>query len=225
MSFVLFWGCPKIIIRGSSGQLGILATFDNRKLYTPHKITIVISKSSLPESSKDFQKETTVDLKYILGILNSRLIDFYYKSVYGGFIDVYPNNLKSLIIPEFKVEEQAPLIDLVDKIIEHNIQVQTKKLIFIGLLNTHFVIENLSQKLESFYKYDFKAFLVELKKFKIKLSLPQQAEWKDFFEQYKNLINQHQLEIDSIDKQIDQMVFELYGLTESEIKIVEEATA
>jgi len=78
---------------------------------------------------------------------------------------------------------------------------------------------------ESFYKYDFKAFLVELKKFKIKLSLPQQAEWKDFFEQYKNLINQHQLEIDSIDKQIDQMVFELYGLTESEIKIVEEATA
>lgn len=32
-------------------------------------------------------------------------------------------------------------------------------------------------------------------------------------------------EIDKTDKEIDQMVYELYGLTEEEIKIVEEATA
>ena len=32
-------------------------------------------------------------------------------------------------------------------------------------------------------------------------------------------------EIDKTDKEIDQMVYELYGLTEEEINIVEEATA
>jgi hypothetical protein len=31
-------------------------------------------------------------------------------------------------------------------------------------------------------------------------------------------------QIDAIDRQIDQLVYELYALTEDEIKIVEEAT-
>jgi predicted nucleic acid-binding Zn-ribbon protein len=34
-----------------------------------------------------------------------------------------------------------------------------------------------------------------------------------------------QRQIDATDKQIDQLVYELYGLTEEEIEIVEEATS
>ncbi len=34
-----------------------------------------------------------------------------------------------------------------------------------------------------------------------------------------------QRQIDATDRQIDQLVYELYGLTEEEIKIVEEAGA
>jgi len=33
-----------------------------------------------------------------------------------------------------------------------------------------------------------------------------------------------QAQIDATDRQIDQLVYELYGLTEEEIQIVEEAT-
>ena len=33
-----------------------------------------------------------------------------------------------------------------------------------------------------------------------------------------------QREIDAIDRQIDQLVYELYGLTDDEIRMVEEAT-
>jgi len=33
-----------------------------------------------------------------------------------------------------------------------------------------------------------------------------------------------QTQIDATDRQIDQLVYELYGLTEEEIRIVEEAT-
>jgi ClpP class serine protease len=33
-----------------------------------------------------------------------------------------------------------------------------------------------------------------------------------------------QRQIDATDRQIDQLVYELYGLTEEEIKVVEEAT-
>jgi hypothetical protein len=62
-----------------------------------------------------------------------------------------------------------------------------------------------------------------LKKQNIKLSLLQQDEWEDYFTAYKSEINKLQSEIAATDKAIDQMVYELYGLTEDEIKIVEEA--
>lgn len=46
-------------------------------------------------------------------------------------------------------------------------------------------------------------------------------EREEYFNSYKSEINQHQSEIEKTDKEIDQMVYEFYGLTEGEIKIVE----
>ena len=68
----------------------------------------------------------------------------------------------------------------------------------------------------------YPVFVKELAKKKIKLSLSDEAEWEDYFlqEQKKALEIKHQ--IDTTDKEIDQMVYALYGLTEEEIKIVEE---
>ena len=63
---------------------------------------------------------------------------------------------------------------------------------------------------------------LDLSDFKIKLSLVQQDEWEEYFSSYKSKINQLQTEIKSTDKTIDEMVYELYELTEEEIKIVEE---
>ncbi len=81
----------------------------------------------------------------------------------------------------------------------------------------------LSKKLQSFYDYDFATFLKELKKKKIKLKLSEQDEWEDYFNDYKTAINQLQAEINKTDKEIDRMVYELYSLTDEEIKIVEGA--
>lgn len=66
----------------------------------------------------------------------------------------------------------------------------------------------------------FAEFLKELAKAKVNLALSQKAEWEDYFlaEQQKAISIKSQ--IDQTDKEIDQMVYELYGLTEEEIKIV-----
>ncbi len=61
----------------------------------------------------------------------------------------------------------------------------------------------------------------ELNKKKIKLTLTQQDEWEEYFNAYKNEIVELQKTIDETDKEIDQMVYELYGLTNEEIAIVE----
>ena len=104
----------KIIIRGSSGLLRILAIYDDRKIYTSHKCLIVIPKDKLPKNSNQFLLTTEIELKYLIAILNSKLIDFYYESVYGGFIDVYPSSLKELPIAIVEKPLRKTIICLVD---------------------------------------------------------------------------------------------------------------
>ena len=84
-------------------------------------------------------------------------------------------------------------------------------------------MENLSKKLQSWEQLSYGDFLKELGKLKINLSLSQKSEWEDYFlaEQKKALEIQNQ--INTTDKEIDQMVYELYGLTEEEIEIVEKS--
>ena len=66
--------------------------------------------------------------------------------------------------------------------------------------------------------------MAELKKKKIKLGLEEEAEWLTYFNKKKTEASALQSELDHIDKQIDQMVYELYGLSEEEIGIVEQAS-
>ena len=78
-----------------------------------------------------------------------------------------------------------------------------------------------TNSLETFDSLQFTDFLKELKKQKIKLTLPQQDEWEDYFGQYKSECNSLSEQIAETGRKIDGMVYELYGLTEEEIKVVE----
>ena len=49
-------------------------------------------------------------------------------------------------------------------------------------------------------------------------------DWMEVFETKKAEAQDLKAEIDHTDKEIDQMVYELYGLTQEEIEIVENAT-
>lgn len=59
---------------------------------------------------------------------------------------------------------------------------------------------------------------------KIKLSVSEEAQWLQYFNEQKQKTQELKTEIDKTEREIDQMVYELYGLTEEEISIVEEAT-
>ena len=50
-----------------------------------------------------------------------------------------------------------------------------------------------------------------------------EMDWMDVFEEKKAEAQTLKSEIDKTDKEIDQLVYELYGLSEEEIKIVEGA--
>lgn len=81
--------------------------------------------------------------------------------------------------------------------------------------------DGLPKKLQAWYVLTFAEFLKELEKKKIKLSLSQKSEWEDYFLKESKKALELKAKIDATDKEIDAKVYGLYGLTEEEIKIIE----
>ena len=115
----------------------------------------------------------------------------------------------------------AGLSQLADQMLSLHSQLQQKRQRFIHRLQENLGVQKITATLERFDEVDFKTVLAELKKQKISLTLTQQDEWEDYFTQYKADCNALSNQITATDKEIDQMVYQLYDLTEDEIKVVE----
>ena len=79
----------------------------------------------------------------------------------------------------------------------------------------------LNKKLQNWYKLSYADFIKELTKQKIKLTLSEEADWEDYFHTEQKKALEIQTKIERTDKEIDEMVYNLYGLTPTEIEIVE----
>ncbi|MBN2858473.1 MAG: N-6 DNA methylase [Candidatus Delongbacteria bacterium] len=163
--------------------------------------------------------------KFIWVLLNSNLINWFaYRFIFGKAIRTmhFDSPVTSRIpVKKLNQESQEPFIRQADLMLELNKQLQEKTNKFQSRIKSNFALEKISTKLESFYEYDFKTFVAELKKQKVSPTLKQQDEWEEYFNEYKKEINDLQAQIRKTDAEIDQMVYELYGLTEEEIRIVE----
>jgi hypothetical protein len=167
--------------------------------------------------------------RYILSVINSVLMNFYYKliSVQLGSsgMRAFTIYIEKLPIPKLSTTEQQPFIDAADTMLTLNQNLQEITSKFTRSLQRKFEsLAKLPKALQTWYNLDYKEFTGQLAKKKIKLSLSQEAEWEEYFlaEQAKALALKNQ--IDTTDKKIDHMVYELYGLTADEIKIVEDST-
>jgi type I restriction-modification system DNA methylase subunit len=116
-----------------------------------------------------FQTNNNFSIKYILTLLNSKLLTFRYRSIGkqtgGGSYEYFPNGVGKLPIPEISLKEQQPLIDLADEMIRLNKELNN-------------------------------------------LKTPHD----------KRIL---EVQITAIDKKIDSLVYDLYGLNQDEINIIE----
>ncbi|MBK9044041.1 MAG: hypothetical protein IPN97_12845 [Saprospiraceae bacterium] len=161
------------------------------------------------------------DSKYLLSILNSKLINYYYSFISAQLGSSGIRSFTIYIENNISFAFKHPLESLTSKIMKNYEDNSRIKLKFYSRLKNNFSGFNLTGKIEKFYEYNFNSFVSELKKQKINLSLREQDEWEDYFNSYKTEINALQAEIDATEKEIDKMVYELYGLSEEEIRIVE----
>lgn len=140
-------------IRNPSLPRRIVAAFIDGGTYTNNGIHNLLSKD------KD-------QLFWVLGILNSKLMNFYFAAHYND-VNIKPSNLYNLPYPEYT--PKSKISSLVKKIISLNKQID------------------------------------------------------DITNQNSNEAQNIKAEIEKTDAEIDHLVYELYGLTEEEIKIVEDS--
>ncbi|WP_353571352.1 TaqI-like C-terminal specificity domain-containing protein [Candidatus Albibeggiatoa sp. nov. BB20] len=209
-----FFTQERVLIREITSNY-LFCTYSLEEYYnSPSIINIVQDKNSL-------------NLKYLLTILNSKLIGWYHNAVSpkarkGLFPKILVNDVRNLPIRTISNTQQYAFIEKAEYMLLLHQTLQNKKNKFINRLNSNFELKKMTKKLSRFYDFDFKMLLDELKKQKIKLTLVQQDEWEDYFTDYKIAISQVQIQIHAADQQIDQMIYQLYGLTQDEIELVEQ---
>lgn len=216
-TFNLFDG-KKIIVREITGNFPrcLISTY-SEEIYLFNMSNIAVVE----------KKDTKVSLKYILALLNSKLLSYYFlkntaKSVRKLFPKIILNDLRKFPIKEASQEQQTPFIENAEKMLTLNKILQEQSQKFQRTIQRKFGLGDLPKKLQEWYLLPYADFIRELTKQKVKLSLSQESEWEEYFMEESQKVNVIVAEISSTDRFIDKLVYELYDLTEAEIKIVEE---
>ena len=191
-------------------------------------------------SASYFLTSEFVPIEYFNILMNSRLFNFFFENVGektagGAYV------LKKVSIEKFVL---ARNIEVYANSIQHHSANITAQVGLFNSLNNKFQkylqqtfqLEKLSKKLQNWHELEFGEFVKELNKaikannkLRIKEGLEEvpsltkkdEFEWLDLFEENKQKAQALQTQINQTDKEIDQMVYELYGLSEDEIAIVE----
>ena len=201
----------KILIqntRNESLKTRIVATIDKQGVYASQGINIVIPKTE------------NYSIYFLLALLNSKLMNYLFSKKFLN-LAIKAEYLKQVRFPNLSIDEQKPFIELADKMLLLHNTLQTKRNRFLHRLQDNMPEIKINGTLETFDLLDFSKFISELRKQKIKLSLVQQDEWEEYFNHYKQECNALVNEITVSDSKIDELVYQLYNLTEEEIKVVE----
>ena len=229
---------PKLIRGTTTG-----AIYDENQLLCNHSCSVIVQyyylkhvqNRSINNSIKKWTDKSREELEvnsekfninYILAILNSKFAYNYLNSIRKHRIVnyFYPDDLKKLPIKLISLEEQEILSNLAINLSDNfkNLYVELNS--FQKWLKRTFEINQLSKKLENYYELDFEEFLQEVKKKKVDIT---QRKTQDLLEKEFNesleIIEPLQRQIKETDDKINQLVYELYELTEEEINIIEES--
>lgn len=193
----------------------ILAAYTNEHLINDNNSMIVKTLSE--------QDNPTL---YLLSLLNSKLISFWFIKTFG--------KLQRGIFPQFKIKElqtfpicnasseiKQKLSNKVQSLIQLNKTVIDERRKAIKLFEIEYKLKKISRGMLYFYTLGINPFIDELVKYGANLTLSQKEDLITWYKRKSEYLNSIVETIAKTDHEIDQEVYKLYGLTDDEIKIVE----
>ena len=158
-------------------------------------------------------------------ILNSTLINWFsYRFIFARAIRTmhFDNSITNRIpIAESLKSDQQPFIVKADLMLSLHKELQEVSGKFQRTIQRKFNMEELPGKLQNWYQLTYSDFIAELGKKKVKLSLTEEAEWESYFVQEAHKARAIKNQLETTGREIDQLVYALYGLTDEEKAIVE----
>ena len=166
---------------------------------------------------------------FYLGILNSKIFWFFIvntsTALRGDAYRLTPEFLNPFCFPEvnksneYKYNEISKYVKLMIELKDDLIK---NEKMFWSRVYHKFNNQKITQKLEKFYEITFDEFLNELNKIsKVALSLKEQEEWEEYFNEKKRVMQDKEKEINQLDNKINKIVYGMYELTDENIKIIE----
>ena len=207
----------KILLRQTASYP--ICTIDTQQFYTLDTVHngLLISEDYL--------------IKFLLALLNSKLLKFLYESSINEdgkvFAQVKIIYVDPLPIPKVSKDIQTTFVEYVDILISSNAELQSVVEKMLRYIASHHRLELLSKKLESWYLLKFEDFILEVNKLlksrkREKLSMKEEFEWQEIFELNKSKAVSLRTKISEISKTVDMKVYQLYGLNWEEITLVEQ---
>jgi type I restriction-modification system DNA methylase subunit len=167
---------PKILVRAIAQ--GLLGSYDTNKYYADQKLICCVQFSFLGEQKKvrlpeDYLVEKRYDDRFVLGLINSRALGYYYRVVLFGGLSILPEDVRRLPIRRINFENpsEKSAHDEIVKLVEEILALEEQ------YRQANAALEDSRHPLK--------------------------------------------LRIETLDRELDQRVYKLYGLTEAEKKIVE----
>ena len=237
----MFEGSPKLVTMRSPGTLPRTMLDVDNGYFNESAIGFKrwtdlqgVNNNSVTKAYSDDEERHTFELlsaNYdylpLLAIFNSSLIRYELNTNRRSNIHIYPDDWKRLTLPPLENETQrgvtSNLSVLADTMLTLHQQLHEKRARFLRRLTENFEGLKPTTALQQFDQLDFRGLMAELKKQKIKLTLTQQDEWEDYFTGRVAECQELSAQIKATDNEIDNRVFDLYGLTEEERRIVIEA--
>ncbi|MDD3476765.1 MAG: N-6 DNA methylase [Sulfurimonas sp.] len=208
-----FWNKNKIVIAGMTKRI--------ESIYSDTPLALGVGIYGI----YDFGKFEPL---FLLAVLNSKFLTYYLniefkdKHLAGGYLAINKSTIE--LLPLVYTKNQKELSIKAEKMINLYKELQETKQNFHDMLN----LEKLTKKLQNFEELEFDEFATEYAKANKLKFADKLAErnfkqgWQNLFENDKTLTCKLKDEIAKTDKEIDEMVYKLYDLTDEEIKIVEE---
>ena len=187
----------------------IISTLEETKLPTDDTINNLI----LTNSKYSYED--------VLAILNSDVITFYlrYAIINNSELTVH---LDKPYLGKIPIKNpKRTLTKIISNILKNKKLMDKHNKKFLNRLQEHAYNVHISKKLEAYYEMNFSEFMQELENNKVKITLKQKDEWEDYFNDHSSLVLKLSKEIKKNIEQVNHMVFEVYGLTKDETKIIQ----
>jgi hypothetical protein len=170
------------------------------------------------------------NIKYVLSILNSRLMSFVKTkgattATKDDFSQLTLADIRNIPIRNISNAEQQPFIEKADIMLAQYKHLQQQQSAFLNFIQAELKPQKITNKLQHYYDLSWDEFKAELKKAKVDVnkdfSLTKLREWQQEFEAEKLKALTIKNIIQQTDQAIDAMVYALYGLSVADIAIIE----